>query len=296
MSIQCQITATNSSHLSPQNTGLGNVLFQISSAYGFSKLYDLKHNAQQLSVYLEKLKTTLGYDYKDTIFRNFDLTCKFMPTTIINEQHHCFALYDSNLPIQISSRLTSHIQLNGYFQSHLYFDKYRDDILNLFSIDSDSLGIIKTKYPILFDETHTCVSMHFRLNWGHGIHYCIDYYKQAIQKIKEQIDAPYFLIFSDDIKIIRSILPSLDIEYIIVDGNYDYIDLWAMSLCKHNILSFSTFSWWGAYLNCNPDKKVFYPYDGLRVNYGLHPSPVLIDRKSQHYFSDWIPLSDKSIL
>jgi hypothetical protein len=32
-----------------------------------------------------------------------------------------------------------------------------------------------------------------------------------------------------------------------VEGNEDYIDIWTMSLCKHNILSFSTFSWWGAF-------------------------------------------------
>ena len=39
----------------------------------------------------------------------------------------------------------------------------------------------------------------------------------------------------------------------------DYVDIYLMSLCKDNITSNSTFSWWASYLNPNPNKKIYTP-------------------------------------
>ena len=44
-----------------------------------------------------------------------------------------------------------------------------------------------------------------------------------------------------------------------VEGLEDYEELWMMSLCNHNVMSNSSFSWWGSYLNLNEDKKIFVP-------------------------------------
>ena len=35
--------------------------------------------------------------------------------------------------------------------------------------------------------------------------------------------------------------------------------MWLMSLCKNNITSNSTFSWWGGFLNQNTNKKIYVP-------------------------------------
>lgn len=295
MSIQCQITAIGSGHLSQHNTGLGNVLFQFATGYGLSKKYGIPHNHQQLDIYTRKLMSAYGLNHRTTFFRNIEMNSNYTPNCILTEQHTYYALYDTALLANIQPNIHRHIQLNGYLQSHLYFHTYRNDLLEIFKMDVESHAAILAKYPVLADTNSTCISLHFRTNWGHGIRYSLDYYREAIQWFKENVANPHFLVFSDNSSAIQDILPGLAMNYTIVREDPDYRELWTMTLCQHNVLSFSTFSWWGAYLNTNPDKKVFFPYDAMRVSYGIHSAPVLTERLTQHYLPEWTPLYSKSI-
>lgn len=89
-----------------------------------------------------------------------------------------------------------------------------------------------------------------------------DYYEKAVAYIREKIDNPVFYLFTDNPKWARenfSRIPYTLINWNPVYGWGNHFDMQLMSLCKHNIIANSTYSWWGAFLNSNPKKIVVGP-------------------------------------
>lgn len=92
-----------------------------------------------------------------------------------------------------------------------------------------------------------------------------DYYMKAIEMINEKVYDPQFFVFSNDHDYCRKLFDG-KINYEIVEGNEgkdSFRDMQLMSNCKHNIIANSTFSFWGAYLNKNPEKIVISPNIGI---------------------------------
>lgn len=92
------------------------------------------------------------------------------------------------------------------------------------------------------------------------------YYYRSVQLVKDKISQPFFFFFSDDIewcKKNRDIFGlSEEDKTIYVEGNtgvMSFRDMQLMSLCKHNIVPVSTFSWWASYLNTYDEKIVIAP-------------------------------------
>lgn len=89
----------------------------------------------------------------------------------------------------------------------------------------------------------------------------LDYYMSAVKHIAEAARDPHFFIFTDDKTWARENFrlpyPVTLVNHNGPDKNYE--DMRLMSLCKHNIIANSSFSWWGAWLNKNPGKIVFAP-------------------------------------
>ena len=98
-----------------------------------------------------------------------------------------------------------------------------------------------------------------------------NYYKKAIEYIKNKIKSPVFFVFSDDKDVANEIMKKMNVTFFIENGNTgldSYKDMYLMSKCKHNIMANSTFSMWGTFLNKNPKKIVVQPkgwieYSGL---------------------------------
>lgn len=90
----------------------------------------------------------------------------------------------------------------------------------------------------------------------------VDYYMKAIQEILNKVKNPIFYLFSDDFEEAEKLLQSFNVSFVSVrnnTGNDSYKDIFLMSHCKHNIIANSSFSWWGAWLNNNPNKLVIAP-------------------------------------
>ena len=89
-----------------------------------------------------------------------------------------------------------------------------------------------------------------------------DYYQTAIKRMSDKISNPVFFIFSDDINWAKNNLEFSSPVFFVTNNNNpssSYIDMQLMSLCKHNIIANSTFSWWAAWLNNNQEKMVIAP-------------------------------------
>lgn len=90
----------------------------------------------------------------------------------------------------------------------------------------------------------------------------VEYYKKAVGWMMEKVINPRFYVFTDNPVWVKENMSWLD--YKLVEGNPGFgwgshCDMQLMSLCKHNIISNSTYSWWSAFLNTNRDKVVIGP-------------------------------------
>lgn len=84
------------------------------------------------------------------------------------------------------------------------------------------------------------------------------YYKKAIAYMKEKIDNPQFFVFSDDIEYAQKYLGN-EMKYVLHGKEDSDLDMQLMSMCKHNIIPNSSFSFWAAVLNGNKQKIVIFP-------------------------------------
>lgn len=153
---------------------------------------------------------------------------------------------------------------SGYWQTEKYFKQIETEIRKVFffpELDSKNKEIEKR---IVNEES---VAIHVRR--GDYINHPTlgglvtkKYYIQAIEYIEKHIINPKYYIFSDDIEWCKREL-NLDRKGVTFinhnKGEESYKDMQLMSQCKHNIIPNSSFSWWGAWLNKNPNKIVIAP-------------------------------------
>lgn len=173
--------------------------------------------------------------------------------------------------------------LKGYFQSEFYFDHIQTELFTLIP-KSKSISTIEKQI-----RACNAVSLHIRrgdyaknwlINEFHGL-LPVEYYHNAINYLLRNDPEIHIFVFSDDIEWSKQNIISLQKVTFVTEniGVTDYKDLILMSQCKHNIIANSSFSWWGAWLNQNPDKIVIAPKQWFK------------DRNAQKEVYDLLPKS-----
>ena len=188
-------------------------------------------------------------------------------------------------------------KFRGYFQSYKYFINTYEQILDMLNIRKMQ-KTIKEKYTYFLNDN--TISLHFRIGDYKNIQdshpvLCNQYYINSLDAIikKMNLDTLNVLVFFEevddkqiDIKIKILKKKYKNINFIKIDYNIeDWKQLLLMSCCQHNIIANSSFSWWGAYLNDNKEKNVYYP-------------DVWFGKKLKHNLKDlhppsWIKISNK---
>lgn len=154
--------------------------------------------------------------------------------------------------------------IEGYFQSYKYFEKYKKQIKKEFTFKPHILE--KCKNKMLGYKNPIAIHVRRGDYVKHPGFWTVtpEYLTSALQSLPEGNFT--YLIFSDDIEWCKEIFVE---GFVFVEGNNQYEDLCLMSLCKHNVISNSSYSWWAAWLNPNPNKTVIAP-----KNWFTDPKPL----------------------
>ena len=302
------------------NGGLGNQMFQ----YAFYKA--LQHsNNNEVFIDLSAYQGKQFQDGINLLHNGFELPDLFnityqeaplndvrklstQPTNLLNrvlrkyftkKTHFIDKNFGFNKEL-ISKPLPSNIYLEGYWQTEKYFSHIKDEILRDFSFKTP---LSKKNLEVLEEAGTETASIHIRRGdylKTQTLNVCSkDYYLNAIKLLFSKVNPKSILVFSDDIpwcksdlkleEYITNILKLNNIKIFYIDwntGKDSYQDMQLMSKCKYHIIANSSFSWWGAYLDPNPEKIVIAPSIwNLRE---LNPS---IDRYYKNSYTDIIPTS-----
>lgn len=259
--------------------GLGNQMFQIFAMMAYGIIKNVK------VVFPYEYQINDRYTYWETFLNDFKLfTTGNEANQLSNEDIANFHLYNEQgfgynpFPDFGDNNVRAH----GFFQSYKYFENVKETIFKIMRLD-DKKRDVKQKYSGYFwgdSDDASCdnadiISIHFRLGDYKRKRYYhpvmnYEYFEGALDHImanKRATEKTRLLYYceSEDNEFVGNYIRRLNEKYPVlealkVDDNIpDYDQMMIMSCSQHNIMSNSTFSWWGAYLNSYVDKIVCYP-------------------------------------
>jgi len=258
------------------NGRLGNYLFQIATAATLAKRNNTDFAAVCHENYLLPDNSTIFkyvQQFKDSIFRNIKILNSIPDNCIYFCQEGAYFS-----PITY----TNNIYLQGTFQSEKFFNQ--EIVRKLFQIPRTIKSDLIERYGDVLSKNVT--SIHVRrgdyLKRPHEYNITsMLYFKKSINLIGR---GSIFLVISDDIEWCKKHFKGAN--FFFADNNSAIEDIYLQSLCRNNIISNSSFSWWGAWLNENTDKIVIVPkpwygksFAGINTDDLIPPNWVQIENK-----------------
>lgn len=259
--------------------GLGNQLFQIFAAIALSFQFEIPFQftySSELTVgtirptywdtFLSELKVFTTYNENPNITAHKNNI--IMSSNVIKEDAFEYKLI--LLPRDHKSK--NHI-LYGYYQSYKYFSNHYSKICALLKL-GEKQAQIKNKCSNVFSELKPTISMHFRIGDYKNIQdfhniLSVKYYANSLKKMIPSIGVERFrVLYFYETKDVETVELSVSVlkrmfpngEFIGADQTLaDWEQMLLMSVCDHNIIANSTFSWWGAHMNTSETKVVCYP-------------------------------------
>lgn len=250
--------------------GLGNQIFQIFTTIA----YAIRFRKQFKILNIEKLgggSTTIRYTFWDSFLLNLKpFLIPEIPLNIHVIREKGFH-YNELSPLELT--LNDDILLYGYFQSYKYFDNYYSLICRFIGLDKLKENLL-AKLQLSKNDLENHITMHFRIGDYKKLQdyhplATYDYYERSLEYIQKNKSEEEFTILyfceEVDIEDVLSIINKLKIKF----PNYNFVrgekgladweQMLYMSLCNHNIIANSSFSWWAAYFNSWDNKIVCYP-------------------------------------
>jgi hypothetical protein len=230
---------------------LGNQMFQLAATISYGADNELEVIIPYRESFFEE-SYGRRVDYIDT---GFDLNLKYLsdpPKIDVKLEEKAFQYSP------LKEICDQNVSLEGYFQSYKYFQNNNDLIQTIFTNFSketrDGVSMIATQLP--YNKSLTAIHVrrgdyvnkqdyHTLLN--------LDYYEAAKKEIGENQE---YIVFSDDIPWCKD---NFDSSHWFIDSGDPFVDLGVMTCCDNFIIANSSFSWWGAWLSFNPNKKVVVP-------------------------------------
>lgn len=162
------------------------------------------------------------------------------------------------------------VYLEGYWNEEKYFEDIKDEIRQLYRFNFR----LNERDQVLLHEIETGESVAVHVRRGDFREYrqrfpmCTSaYYQEALELLFRAYTGLKFFVFSDDLNWCKKELRFIP-HVVFVDHpnqRQAYKDMFFMSRCKHQVIANSTFSWWAAWLNENPGRKIIYPNSSLLI-------------------------------